>query len=635
MNPIPGVARLAPVLIIPLALGDPALAQQRDPSPDSPDARISSLVQRSLRSPVSLSGPGQNQSPARGGEGAAHFPDEFRRIDGWFNNLDTPSRGGAITPFGRLAPSDYADGVSSPAGDGRPSPRLVSNLVAAQSADLPNPLRASDYVWQWGQFLDHDIDETPVAAPAEHFDIAVPEGDAWFDPSSSGSVLIPLDRSAYTMIEGVRQQMNNITAYVDASQVYGSDDARALELRTLDGTGRLKTSPGDLLPFNVNAFPNAPTPADPTLFLAGDVRANEQVGLTAMHTLFMREHNHWADLIAAQNPSLTGDEIYERARAMVAAEIQSITYREFLPVILGPDALPEYAAYDPGLDAGIANVFATAAYRFGHSMLSPQLLRLDADGDPIPAGNLPLESAFFSPQQIIDNGIDPLLRGLASQVAQNVDNSIVDGVRNFLFGAPGSGGFDLASLNIQRGRDHGLPSYNDVRVAYGRAPAADFADINPDAGVTARLASAYASVDDVDSWVGLLAEPRRDQGLVGETMSRVLSDQFTRLRDGDRFWYAAYLPSDVRDMVEEQTLAVIIRRNTSIGDEIPDNVFFVPAACAVDLAPPQGQLDFTDVIAFLEAFASQAPTADFALPFGQFDFSDIVAFLTAFGAGCP
>lgn len=138
--------------------------------------------------------------------------------------------------------------------------------------------------------------------------------------------------------------MNQITHFIDASNVYGSDDVRAAALRTNDGTGRLLVSAGDLLPFNSPGLPNAGG-TGPELFLAGDVRANEQVGLTAMHALFVREHNRLAAEIAGSSPELTGEEIYQEARRFVGALMQSITYNEFLPALLGANALTPYRGY--------------------------------------------------------------------------------------------------------------------------------------------------------------------------------------------------------------------------------------------------------------------------------------------------
>ena len=517
------------------------------------------------------------QRPPRrppGEEGSSfEFPSEYPRIDGYGNNLAAPERGMANSFFIRVVPPAYADGISEPSGGDRPNPRAVSNAVAAQSEDLPNSAGASDFVWQWGQFLDHDIDETPTAVPAEAFDIPVPAGDAHFDPNSTGLVSIGLNRSDYELVDGVRQQINAITAYIDASNVYGSDEERALELRARDGSGKLATSEGDLLPYNTAGLHNAPSDHAPNFFLAGDVRANEQVGLTAMHTVFVREHNHWATEMREANPLMSGEEIYQAARAIVAAEMQAITYREFLPVLIGRDAIPPYRGYDEEIDAGIANGFAAAAYRLGHSMLSDELLCLDASLEPIETGNLALADSFFDPTLMTSMGPAPVLRGLCVQQCQEIDNQLVDGVRNFLFGAPGAGGFDLASLNIQRGRDHGLASYPEVRSAYGLPPRRGFPGNRE---VAEKLSSVYVTTEEIDPWVGMLAERHVEGAMVGETLRAVLVDQFTRLRDGDRFWYQNRLSPELVRMVERQTLAVIIRRNTEIGDEIPDDVFRVP-----------------------------------------------------------
>ncbi|MEM0897556.1 MAG: peroxidase family protein [Verrucomicrobiota bacterium] len=515
---------------------------------------------------------------------------DVRSIDGSGNNLENPDWGAAGHPFRRAMTAQYANGTDSPAGPNRPTPRAVSNAISAQSESVPNARGASDFLWQWGQFLDHDIDETPAADPEEAFDIEVPAGDPWFDPTNTGSVTIPLNRSAYDDIEGVRQQVNEISAYIDASNVYGSHDERAFELRTLDGTGRLKvteTEVGDLLPYNTAGLANAPTSLAPNFFLAGDVRANEQIALLAMHTLFVREHNHWADAYAAVNPRARGEEIYQFARMIVAAEMQAITYNEFLPVLVGEDALSPYRGYNPRVDASISNVFATAAYRLGHSLLSPTLLRLDADGSEAAEGNITLASAFFTPSEIENHGIDTVLRGLANQACQELDNLIIDEVRNFLFGPPGSGGFDLASLNLQRGRDHGLPGLNGARRELGLQPARRFVDITSDPDVVASLRSVYGNPGQVDLWVGGLCEDNVRGSMLGPVLQRILVDQFTRLRDGDRFWYERHLSPPLIDLVNRQTLSVILRRNTGIGREIQDNVFLIDLQSAPPAARPR------------------------------------------------
>ena len=507
------------------------------------------------------------------------FPSEYRSITGDGNNPTNANWGAAQIPFVRSIDPAYHDGYLEPSGYRRPSARLISERLCAQAdgESIPNEFGATDFVWQWGQFLDHDLDETPLAAPAEAFPIEVPAGDPWFDPSGSGSQVITMNRSAYISdVHGVRHQVNAITAFIDGSNVYGSDEERARALRTLDGSGKLRTTPsihGPLLPYNTEGFPNAGGDSA-TLFFAGDVRANEQVGLTAMHTLFVREHNYWADKIRRMDSQLGGDDIYQLARVIVSAEMQAITYREFLPVLLGRNALPRYRGYYDEVNPGISNLFAGAAYRFGHSMLPEKLMRHDGGDQPCDGRALPLADAFFDPSHIENEGIEGFLRGLAVQQAQRVDTRLTNGVRNFLFGPPGAGGFDLAALNIQRGRDHGLPDYATVRDAFGLPPVEYFDDIHYiEPELMAEMQTLYGSVGEIDAWTGFLVEKHVPGALVGETLRTVLIDQFTRLRDGDRFYYESYLHPNLRRMVERQTLAVIIRRNTDIGREIQDDVF--------------------------------------------------------------
>ncbi len=498
-----------------------------------------------------------------------------RTIDGTQNHVLNTAWGSADIQLRRHVAADYADGLSAPAGAGRPSAREVSNLVCAQSGPTQNAAGATDMFWLWGQFLDHDIDLTPGASPSEPFDIPVPTGDPHFDPTSTGTQTIGLERSVFDASTGAtnpREQLNKITSWIDASNVYGSDAARAAFLRANDGTGRLKTSAGNLLPFNDGTFDNAGgTGTD--LFLAGDVRCNEQVSLIAMHTLFMREHNRLADLIRAKNPHLTGDQVYEAARLRVVAEMQVITFNEFLPLLLGPMAPGPYTGYTAAQSPDIANVFSTACYRFGHSMVASTLLRLDASLNPIPEGNLQLRDAFFRPDRISnEGGIDPILRGVVTQIAQELDVQVVDDLRNFLFGPPGAGGFDLAALNIQRGRDHGLADYNTVRTAFGLGAQTTFAGITSDVTLQTNLATLYGTVDDMDPWVGGLAEDKLPGALVGEVLATVLKDQFERLRSSDRFWYQNVFSGAALAEIEGTTLAGVIRANTGIGGEIQDDV---------------------------------------------------------------
>lgn len=503
--------------------------------------------------------------------------DSIPSIDGTGNNVLHPDWGSTDIGLLRMSETEYSDGIYLPAGDDRVGAREVSNGVAAQNESLPNDRGLTDMTWLWGQFIDHDISLTEGADPAEAFNIAVPMGDSYFDPYGTGTQEISLSRSAYLdgsghSIDSPRTQVNQITAFIDGSVVYGSDEERSHELRTLEG-GLLKTSEGNLLPFNLAGLENAGGTGD-SLFIAGDVRANENVALSSMHTIWVREHNRIAREIAAENPELSDEQLYQRARRLVTAQLQAITYREFLPALLGENALSPYQGYDPNVDPGISNVFSTAIYRFGHSMLSTELMRLDNDGSTAEEGHLSLSSAFFAPDEITANGIDSLLLGAASQVAQEIDTRVVDDVRNFLFGPPGSGGFDLVSLNIQRGRDHGLADYNQVREDVGLDRVKTFDQITSDPELAAELERLYGNVDNVDAWVGSLAEDHVRGASVGELAMTVMVDQFKRLRDGDRFWYQNRFSGSELRQIENTTLADVIKRNTEIT-KLSDNVFFI------------------------------------------------------------
>jgi hypothetical protein len=387
-----------------------------------------------------------------------------------------------------------------------------------------------------------------------------------------------------------RQQINKITAFLDGSVIYGSDATRSAALRTFQG-GKLATSAGNLPPLNSAGLANANDAhlfPDNELFLAGDVRANENVELTAIHALFVREHNQIASAFAAAKSSLTDEQIFQLTRRIVVAEMQVITYNEFLPALLGPRALRPYWGYNPNVNPGIATEFSTGAFRIGHTLVNGDVEFLDNDANPIRA-TLPLAEAFFNPQPLKESGPDPVLKYLSTDNAQEVDTHIVGDLRNFLFGPPGAGGFDLASLNIQRGRDHGLSDYNSVRAAYGLPRVTSFSQITSDPDLQAKLFVLYGNVDSIDLWVGGLAEDHLPNASVGPTFQRIIANQFERVRDADRFWYERVFWGAQLRALQQTRLSDIIRRNTTIT-KLQDNVFFFEPSVLETLQPRPGSL---------------------------------------------
>lgn len=504
--------------------------------------------------------------------------------NGEHNNLKNPEWGTVSFGFVRTAPQGYSDGISAMAGAGRPSARAVSNAISAQSESIVNNRNLTDMVYVFGQFLDHDITRT-IKRTGDRQPISVPTGDPQFDPASTGTATIPFTRSTFATSTGTstanpRQQNNWVTAFIDGSQVYGADVDRAKALRTMTG-GLMKTSAGNMLPFNSLLLENdndAHQVADENLFLAGDVRANENPGITSLQTLFVREHNRVATQIAARNPRLTDEGIYQKARQTVIAEMQWIVYNEYLPALLGSNAMPAYRGYSPRVNPSISNEFATAAHRFGHSMLDDEVGRLNNDGTETDGGPLELATAFFNPTVFDptlpnhEGDIDVFLKAEISGPAQEVDVTINDGVRNFLFGPPGAGGLDLAALNIQRGRDHGLADYNTMRAAYGLPKFTRFSQITSDAALAAQLEATYGDVNGVDAWIGGLAEDHVGRGSLGQLFTRVMVDQFTRLRSGDRLYFEAWMSRSEVAAIKRTSLASIITANTALTT-VQRNVF--------------------------------------------------------------
>jgi len=504
-------------------------------------------------------------------------------FDGTGNNIAHSNWGSAGSDLLRTANAAYGDGISTPAGANRPSARVISNTIASQSEATESEFGLSNFVYAWGQFIDHDLDLTTTATPREALNVPVPKSDPLFDPQGTGTQVIPLSRSKSDPASGnsksnPRQQINDITAFLDGSMVYGSDKTRDDALRTFQG-GHLKMDAGGLLPSNTAGLANAndthQTP-DNQLFLAGDVRANENIELTSIQTLFVREHNRLADEIAKGNPKLTDEQIFQQARMKVIGEIQAITYNEFLPALLGPNAIQPYTGYKSNVNAGITNEFSAAAFRVGHTMVGDDVDFLDDQGNDV-REPVPLSQAFFNPNLLRSTGVDPVLKYLASDRAEEIDTQVVDSLRNFLFGAPGQGGLDLAALNIQRGRDHGLADYNSTRAAFGLPKVTSFEQISSDPAVQKQLKQLYGNVNNIDLWVGGLAENHIQSGNMGETFTRIIADQFTRLRDGDRFWYQNVFQGKDLEDISHTKLSDVLKRNTGLKN-LQDNVFIFRTA---------------------------------------------------------
>jgi hypothetical protein len=596
---------------------------------------------------------------------------EVRSLDGASNNLEHPDWARAGMAYPRVSAANYADGRTEPVTG--PAVRYVSNRIFNDtSQNLFSENGVTQWSPVWGQFLDHTFglrqaaggERTPLAYdpadPLEGFDNDLGSMSFTRTPAAPG-----------TGVVSPREQLNGVGGYIDASVVYGDTPDRLRWLREdrAAGAGARLLLPESYLP-RADARGNAATAPPMELFSrlhanpagaveAGDVRANESVALTATHTLFAREHNRVADDLPR---SLSEEERFQIARRVVGAEQQYVTYNEFLPA-LGV-RLPAYRGYDPDVNAAVTNEFAVVGYR-AHSMVhgeletsvpvgtfSPeQLDSLRAQGvevaivDGLVALAIPLNVSFGNPDLLQSVGLGPVLAGIGGEPQYKNDEQIDNQLRSVLFGVPKpgvdatacldgrtlpqcfTGVTDLAALDIARTRDHGMPSYNDLRRAYGLRPRPTFTaitgestdefddplvdaqsplgdpeildfvslrnaagdEVAPDSPeaetdvvtgtrrtpLAARLRALYGDVDQLDAFVGMSADQHVPGTEFGDLQLAIWAEQFAALRDGDRFFYASD-PELARierryGISYRRSLAEIIERNT--GQEVQPSVF--------------------------------------------------------------
>ncbi|XP_063858691.1 LOW QUALITY PROTEIN: peroxidase-like [Scylla paramamosain] len=547
----------------------------------------------------------------------------FRTMDGTCNNPDNPEWGAAFRPFARFLPPDYSDGIEalrqSVHGGTLPNARLISDTVH-------RPLNRPSYhitmmVMQWGQFLDHDLtataqsrgfnhsvpkccndeDGTPLPENFRHPDclpIVIPSTDPFYSQWNHTCMEFvrssPAPRPNCAL--GPRDQINQVTSFLDASTVYGSDDQEMAQLRLWED-GMLKYKPvrfrKPLLPPLDHFIEGECRENSRNLhcFQGGDVRVNEQPALTSMHTVWLREHNRLVTLMKEINPHWNDDRLFFEARKIVGAEMQRITYGEWLPVVLGPAVMKVfrlplqrygyYRGYRGTTNPTATNAFAAAAFRFGHSLVQHTLMRCDKTGRRLPF-TIKLHEELMNPSNIHNFGsVDRLILGLAFEMSQGRDVYMTNELTRHLFQTPGHHyGMDLASLNIQRGRDHGLPSYNIWREQCGLHRFTNWGELLQvmDDDTVGRLAAVYRHVDDIDLFPGGLAEKPVIRGLVGPTFACILGQQFLNLRRGDRFWFenggfaSSFTPQQLRE-IRKVTLARVLCDNLDDVDELQPNVF--------------------------------------------------------------
>jgi len=486
---------------------------------------------------------------------------EFRPIGGSGNNLVHPTLNTPPgTPEIALAPLNFAPGTS----DGliaAPNPRTISNVIAGgtgangQNAETEDPV-ASAWLYVFGQFVDHDIDLEETPTTSAPINIAVPVGDPVF-PDGATIAMTRDTRSPLT-----NTIINTVAGYLDLSQLYGSTQAVADSLTNPDGT-LTSSQNGRYLPVVNDSF------------VTGDPRVMENPELTAVTTLFMREHNSWVAILKSQHPNWSGQQLYNMARSITTAEYQNIIYNEYLPVLVG-SAVGPYKGYDPTVNAEVTQEFSTAAFRLGHSEVSDTQTGLDNNLNVVFTESL-AEAFFNTPEIDEQNGVSSLIRSLGVDSSQATDAYTVSALRNLLFAGLVGGEIDeidLIAIDIRRESDVGLGSLNQTRLALGLMPYRSFVDLTNDPVLAANMQAVYGNIGSVDLFMGGLAENHVSGAVVGPTFQTIIAKQFRALRSGDRFfWLNQGFNQDLASAISNTSMADIITRNTNTTLILQPNVF--------------------------------------------------------------
>lgn len=437
---------------------------------------------------------------------------------------------------------------------------------------------------------------------------------------------------------GPRTQLNLVTSFVDGSFVYGSTRSQANSLRSPNGQlavwnyferaaqesddedgarrrrRRRRQAQEDSVQLKPLLPPQQDEPDDECLgrpqglfcFRSGDFRTNQQVPLAALHTIHVRQHNRLAQALRRLNPHWTSERIYQEARHIHIAQIQHVVMREYLPLLLGAgtrlrfnlleaDEGQYWDHYEPNLNPGIGQEFAAAAFRQGHSTVASEVFRVDV-ASRLPRRLYKLRELFRQPWPLFEPGaMDEFLLGLTETASRELDPFVSRELSGHLLQEPQEPvGLDLVAINIQRGRDQGVASYNSMRDWCGLARLETFDDLvaavgNQSAQLMMQL---YATLDDIDLYSGGLSEfPLETAGLLGPTFSCIVGHQFSLLRQGDRYWYEssggphAFTPQQLAS-IKQTTLARILCANSDriwamqpMAMRLPHPIYNPPISC--------------------------------------------------------
>jgi len=502
---------------------------------------------------------------------------EGRLLNGTFNDLDDPLMGSMGSRFGRNVPPEHAY-PEEPAKLLEPSPRLISRRLLTRDCFQPattlNLLAAS-----WIQFEVHDWLSHPTLY-SNPWRIPLEPSDNW--PQHPMTILRtapdPSPDSA-----GPPTFVNQDTHWWDGSQVYGDnlDFADALRARHL---GKLRIDRLGLAPRDVEQY----------LDLTG-VAGNFWVGLAMLHSLFMYEHNAICEAVAAGCPGMSDQELYDTARLVNTALMAKIHTVDWTPAIIAHpttvlavrtnwygllgekvagrvgritkneviSGIPGSETNHHGVPYSLTEEFV-AVYRM-HQLIPDDFVFRSAHDDQVIAehelpdlnvfhvrerlAEIPMVDLFYSFGRSYPGAITLHNYPKHLQTFHKADGSLVD----------------LATIDVLRVRERGVPRYNDFRRLFRLKPASSFEELTDNPAWAQELRQIYGDVERVDLMIGLYAESKPKGFGFSDTAFRVFILMASRRIESDRF-LTDYFRPDVYtqagfDWVRRNTMRTVLLRH--------------------------------------------------------------------------
>ncbi|CAG8641375.1 4328_t:CDS:10, partial [Acaulospora morrowiae] len=479
--------------------------------------------------------------------------------------------------------SDRVDGIQMKSID-RLEINFRENLKSSRNVSHMNTF--------FGDWLAFDISSPRESLDLYRYAIMIPSDDSTYLSYGTESITVvnksylPMNRTWYSNNTSESKTLNEVTSFLDASAIYGFSEQR-LNSVLRDPSDRCmmlmnysSSYAGDLADAK---FGYLPLDSNGEYIVGYQPLRGVNAFTNFYQVIFMREHNRRCrDLRSWYGSAWDDDQYFQESRKWVIALLQKVVFLEYLPTILGRPLDTYNNSYDPNLTPGIDTFFSSATFRYGHSEVSDYYTIIDEFGgsglqlhlyDVLVTGTLEMY------------GVPRIAASLSLQRQEELDIFYADFMRAHR--PDPSSVHDIASIDHFRGRDQGLPSYNQVRQNYGFLKANDWSDITNNTDVQMRLMSTYANVNQLEAFVGGLAEDHVIESSFGPLFLKSMISQWSRIRNSDRFYYqnsdAGFNDSEILEINRTSWRDIIIR-NTPANTPffVPQNPWIVQPRAALD-----------------------------------------------------